>query len=41
MGDGRSALNNADIGQALTLYRIAGLMILLGLVGLSIAILGR
>jgi adenosylcobinamide-phosphate synthase len=41
MGDGRSALNDADIGQALTLYRIAGLMILLGLVGLSIAILGR
>ncbi len=41
MGDGRSALDQRDIGQALTLYRVAGLIILLALVGLSIAIFER
>jgi adenosylcobinamide-phosphate synthase len=41
MGDGRSALDTADVERALALYRVAGLVILSGLVGPAIVLLGR
>ncbi len=41
MGDGRSALDAADVERALTLYRVVGLMVFSGLAGLTIVLLGR